>query len=92
MRVDHERVDNMPTTVGNSIVMTEVNSDHVIEAIIKLKTNHVKGSDGIPAFCITDCGEVLSEPLSNVFNLCIRSEVFSNKYLEIVKNYSHLQK
>ena len=59
---------------GNSIVMTEVSSDYVIKATTKLKTNHVKGPDGIPSFFITDCGGALSEPLFIIFNLCVHSE------------------
>jgi hypothetical protein len=54
----------------------------VRNAIKELKSKRSSGPDGIPAYIIKGCGEVLSEPLCFIFNLSLSTRVFPYRWKE----------
>jgi hypothetical protein len=60
----------------NNICLCSVSADEVFQSIKRIKSNYVQGPDGIPAFFVKDCASVLSQPMSVLFNLCIKTGTF----------------
>jgi hypothetical protein len=63
----------------NNICLCSVSADEVFQSIKRIKSNYVQGPDGIPAFFVKDCASVLSQPMSVLFNLCIKTGTFPEK-------------
>jgi hypothetical protein len=60
----------------NNISLCSVSADEVFQSIKRIKSNYVQGPDGIPAFFVKDCASVLLQPMSVLFNLCIKTGTF----------------
>ena len=65
----------------NSITKCYVNiklieEPDVVEAAKKLKNKLTSGTDSIPSFVVKDCINILSKPLTFLFNISIKSGVF----------------
>lgn len=49
-------------------------------ALARLGAKRSAGPDGIPSFLFKDCRKVLAEPLLYIFNICLRSATFPEKW------------
>jgi hypothetical protein len=56
--------------------LRSVSADEVFQSIKRIKSNYVQGPDGIPAFFVKDCASVLSQPMSILFNICMKTGTF----------------
>lgn len=49
-------------------------------ALMRLKPKRSAGPDGIPAFVVSDCSGVLEEPLTHIYNLCLDTSYFPERW------------
>ena len=64
--------NNLPTH-NQYLHFTQFSQVDVLAALLKLKPKFVKGPDDVPAFIIRDCAYALTEPLTILFNIVLRS-------------------
>lgn len=57
--------------------------DSVTTSMKSLKANMVSGDDGIPSFLVKDLSIVLSNPLTIIYNLSLRTNTFPNAWKKI---------
>jgi hypothetical protein len=60
--------------------LDHLNYDDVDDALRRLKPKTSSGPDGIPPFVFRDCRAVLIMPLLHIFNLCLGSAVFPERW------------
>lgn len=63
-------------SMSNTLILTGFNEDEVLSALKKIKNKTTSGPDGIPAFLLKDCAQVLAFPLMIIFNLSLVSATF----------------
>lgn len=64
----------------NFLHINVFNEDNVLKALLKLKPKFTKGPDDIPAFIIRDCAYAFVYPLTIIFNLCLKTGVFPDRW------------
>ena len=52
---DNSQLKGSSGSFSKNVTMTEVSSEHVFKVIKRVKANHFKEPDGIPAFFVRDC-------------------------------------
>jgi len=57
-------------------ICPNITTNDVFSASRSLKNKMTAGPDGIPSFVVKDCAQVLSLPLSHIFNLIIQTGAF----------------
>ena len=62
------------------VSLKSISEQDVIEAIYQLKPKYTAGPDKIPAIVIRDCALSLAEPLTALFNLCLREAKFPDEW------------
>ena len=65
----------------NSIInLSEIMEADIIKSCKALNANLTSGPDNIPAFLVRDCAHILAKPLQFIFNRCIQSGIFPNRW------------
>lgn len=67
---------------SNTLYISEISENEIINAIKKIKGNFTMGPDLIPAFLIRDCAMIFAKPLHIIFNFIITSGEFPQLWKE----------
>lgn len=87
-RVYNDASDNSNSTFTNTsnlsntlcVDIATISSSEVQAAIGKLKNKLTAGDDQVPSFLVKGCSDIFLEPLSILFNLCLQTSVFPNRW------------
>lgn len=77
-----DRDQKIATMNVSNIILHPVTYDETVCALKKLKNKMTSGSDDIPSFLVNDCAIVLAKPLTTIFNLCLKTNVYPQKWKE----------
>ena len=64
----------------NVFSISEVSDSDILEATKKLKPKLTMGPDLVPAFIVKDCISCFVKPLCYIYNLCLKSATFPDKW------------
>lgn len=62
------------------IHLQELQLEEVRTALAQLKPKRSAGPDGIPPYIFRDCRRMLAEPLLHIFNKCLKTSVFPERW------------
>lgn len=73
---------HMDPPITSSYAHEVISQSDIYKAIMKLPLKFSTGIDGIPAFILKGCGDILLASLEHIFNLSIQSNCFPNMWKE----------
>ena len=62
----------MPLVTNYSVLINEIDSSGISDAIRNLKNTFSSGVDGIPSFIVKECADGLCETLRHIINLSLK--------------------
>ncbi|KAJ8956142.1 hypothetical protein NQ317_014055 [Molorchus minor] len=73
---NNDNIDQSSPVGTNNFSLTVFSELDVLKSLKKIKPKFTKGPDDIPAFIVKDCADVFVVPLTIIFNLALKSQVF----------------
>jgi hypothetical protein len=74
------RLTNEVSPCTNNIFIRHIDTEEVFKAIKSIKTKRSVGPDGIPAYIVKGCADIITPTLSHLFNVSLKTGVFPNKW------------
>ena len=76
-----EKVEKVPIErQPQSLFFSEINYNEVENVIINMQSKNSYGHDGISSKMLKICCPLISEPLTNVFNNCVKTGIFPDEF------------
>lgn len=73
-------IPDVNVNINNTFSLEHVSESDVMGVLKQIKPKFTAGPDGIPAFILRDCAVVLAYPLMKIFNLCLNSRIFPDRW------------